>query len=88
MFRTRQRLELVDEFHNQTPTNLPTISRSLDRVSVVLVRIRTNQPPYYLANVYYQAKTRIYFYKNGSVAANPYGEGTKSGDILRQARCL
>lgn len=24
----------------------------------------TSQPPYYLANVYYQNKTRIYFYKN------------------------
>lgn len=24
----------------------------------------TNQPPYYLANLYYQSKTRIYFYKN------------------------
>jgi hypothetical protein len=35
MLRIMPRFALVDEFHNQTPTNLPTISRSLERISIV-----------------------------------------------------
>lgn len=55
-------------------------------------RTGTNNPPYYLANLYYQSKTRIYFYKNlndlnshwGTNYTVPGGSGGKFfGRVIR-----
>lgn len=56
----------------------------------------TNQPPNYLANLYYQGKTRIYFYKNvndlnshwGTNYSVPGGGGKFFGRVLRTGDTL